>query len=59
MELKLKMHNIEICIKKDYDDADISQMFEIFETLLIGVTFPPEVIKRYYIERCEQEMNNN
>ena len=59
MELKLKMHDIEICIKKDYDDINISEMFEMYESLLIAVTYPSELIKQYYIERGDQEMNDN
>lgn len=59
MELKLKMNDIEICIKKDYDDIDISEMYEMFESLLIAVTYPSELIKQYYIERGEEEMNDN
>lgn len=54
MELKLKMHDVEINIKRDYDDVTISEMFELFETCLIGMTFTHQQITNFYIDKAEQ-----
>lgn len=54
MELKLKMHDVEINIKRDYDDVTISEMFELFETCLIGMTFTHQQITNFYIDKAEE-----
>lgn len=61
MELTLKMHETKITIEQEYDDITIDEMFNHFNSLLIGVTFSQAQIDNYILERAEelQEEKNN
>lgn len=61
MELTLKMHETKITIEQEYDDITIDEMFNHFNSLLIGVTFSQAQIDNYILEKAEelQEEKNN
>jgi hypothetical protein len=52
MELMLKMHDVEMIIKKEYDDATIDEMYQMFGALLISATYSQAQIDNYIIERA-------
>ena len=54
MELSLKLHDVTISIKRDTDELTIQEMYELFNSALIGVSFLPEHIDNYIIERAEE-----
>lgn len=41
-------------VKFNNMDVDLPQIFEAIEGLLVGLTYPQEVINRYYKERAEE-----
>ena len=54
MELTLKMHDVEMIIKKEYDDTTINEMFQLFGALLISATYSQAQIDNYIIEKSEE-----
>jgi hypothetical protein len=54
MEINLKMHGTEVSIKREYDDVLISEMFDYFKTLLIGVSYSEEQFNNYIKELAEE-----
>jgi hypothetical protein len=52
MELTLKMHDVEMIIKKEYDDTTIDEMYQMFGALLISATYSQAQIDNYIIERA-------
>ena len=54
MELMLKMHDVEMIIKKEYDDNTIDEMYQMFGALLISATYSQAQIDNYIIEKAEE-----
>lgn len=54
MEINLKMHETEVSIKREYDDVLISEMFDYFKTMLIGVSYTEEQFNNYIKELAEE-----
>ena len=54
MELTLKMHDVEMTIKKEYDDTTIDEMFQMFGALLISATYSQTQIDNFIIEKADE-----
>lgn len=54
MELTLKMHDVEMIIKKEYDDVTIDEMYQMFGALLISATYSQTQIDNYIIDKAEE-----
>lgn len=60
MELKLKIHNVELSIKTDHDDITIDEMYQYFESILIGATYMPVQIENYILDKADEiKMNKD
>lgn len=54
MEINLIMHGTEVRIKREYDDVLISEMFDYFKTMLIGVSYTDQQFNNYIKELAEE-----
>jgi len=54
MEINLIMHGTEVSIKREYDDVLISEMFDYFKTMLIGVSYTEQQFNNYIKELAEE-----
>lgn len=54
MELKLKIHDTEISIKTEHDDITIDEMYQYFESILLGATFQPVQIENYILDKADE-----
>jgi coproporphyrinogen III oxidase-like Fe-S oxidoreductase len=54
MELKLKIHETEFSIKTEHDDFTIEEMYQFYESLLIGATFQPVQIENYIKDKADE-----
>lgn len=53
-EIIIKSYDLTVSVKKEADDTDIHEMFEMFTSALVGVTFPVEVIENGILEMAEE-----
>lgn len=44
MEITIKMNDIKMSIHHEYEDVTIERAFEMFNALLLGVTYSQETI---------------
>lgn len=51
MKIQLHIHKTTISVERDTDDLTIDDMFEAFQTLLIGATFHPDTIKEWILRK--------
>lgn len=54
MQIKLESHGITVTVSSQYNDVTISEWFEAFRTCLIGISFVPEQIDNYIIEKANE-----
>lgn len=52
--LTIENYDTKIVIQKDHSDVDIFEIFEMFKTACIGMTFPLEVYNNALTELAEQ-----
>jgi len=54
MKIQLQIHETTISVERDTDDLTIDDMFEAFNTLLIGATFHPDTIKEWILRKSNE-----
>jgi hypothetical protein len=54
MEMKIKMHDVTISISNDYDDVTLTELYDYFNSMLIGCTFTKQQIDNYIIQKASE-----
>lgn len=57
MKIAVTNYGQTITIEKDREDLTIDEWLDIFETLMLGITFSREIINEGIIEKAEEIKN--
>jgi hypothetical protein len=52
--LTLKQHNIAVTIVNDSNELCVEEMFDMFKTAFVGVSFTQSQFEQYVLEYAEQ-----
>ena len=56
MEIIMKSYDITVTVKKD-EDATVSDVFDMFLTCMLGITYQQSTLDDYIIEMAEELLN--
>jgi hypothetical protein len=54
MEITIKHYDTIVTIKKEHDDLNIDETFDMIKSALIGISWLPSQIDNYIIEKAEE-----
>ena len=54
MEIIIKNYDTIVTIKREQDDLNIDETFDMIKAALIGISWLPSQIDNYIIEKAEQ-----
>lgn len=58
MEITIKHYGTTISVKKDYEDVNMEEVFQMISSALIGVSWQQSQIDEYIIEKAEELKEN-
>lgn len=54
MRIQVEAYDNKLTWETKHDDLDINEMLDIWEKLMIGLTYHPDSIKRAIVEKAEE-----
>jgi hypothetical protein len=54
MEITMKSYDITVTVKKDDEGVAVSEVFDMFLTCMLGITYQQSTLDDYIIELAEQ-----